>query len=155
MKLICIRHGCACKCMSGFSLVEVVVVILIIGIIALMALRSPFSSNADLISEADLLRSRLRYAQSLAMASNADSWGIVIRVDGYSLYKNGAISAASLPGASSATHTFLSGIRVVQGSGIVLFDEWGSPGNADTSVTLSDGDHSSVITLIAETGCQL
>ena len=138
----------------GFSLIEIIVVVLLIGIITLIALRSPFSSNANLIAETDLLRSHMRYAQSLAMASNADSWGIAITAGSYSLRKNGATATVTLPGLGFATHAFSAGIRVTQGSGVILFDEWGSPGNTTINITLSDGTHTSTITLTAETGYQ-
>ncbi len=139
---------------GGFTLVEVIAVLLLLGLLALIVLRSPFASNADLVREADQLRSHLRFAQSLAMANNMDSWGISITSGGYSLRKNGATAGVDLPGLGTAAHTFLSGITVTQGSGVVLFDEWGSPGNAAVGITLSDGTHTRVITLSAETGHQ-
>ncbi len=127
---------------------------LLLSLVALITFRGPVRSSAPLVSEETLLRSQLRYAQSLALANNTDSWGISISSGGYTLQKNSATALLALPGQNSAAYTFSSKVYVTQGSGVVLFDEFGSPGNAAVSITLSDGVHSRTITLSAETGHQ-
>ena len=139
---------------AGFTLVEVVVVLVIIGVLMLIAIRSPFNSNSDLIAETDQLRGHLRFAQSQAIANNTDSWGILLNANGYALRKNGANAPINLPGLDAATYTFVSGVSATLGTGSITFDEFGSPGNATLSITLSDGTHSSSISLSAQTGYQ-
>ena len=139
---------------AGFTLVEVLAVLLIIGVMLAVVLRSPVSSNANLVAQSGQLGSHLRFAQSLAMANNMDAWAVVITPGGYSLQNNGAVSTTHLPGLAGATFAFDSGVSVTSGSGIILFDEWGSPGNTSLTITLSDGSYTHSITVAAETGYQ-
>ena len=145
------RHGSAGTA-AGFTLVEVVAVLLVIGVMTLLVFRSSVSSNAGLVAETEQLRSHLRFAQSLALANNMDSWAIALSASGYSLRKNGASATTDLPGVGAVSHVFRSGVSVIDGSGVITFDEWGSPGDASLTITLSDGTHSSTITLNAQTG---
>jgi prepilin-type N-terminal cleavage/methylation domain-containing protein len=154
--------GNSCKARShGFTLVELIVVMLLLSLVALITFRGPVRTSAPLVSEENILRSQLRYAQSLALANNTDSWGISISSGGYTLQTNGATALLSLPGQDSAAYTFSSKVQVTQGIGVVLFDEFGSPVDefgspveSAVSITLSDGVHSRTITLSAETGHQ-
>lgn len=139
---------------AGFTLVEFIAMLLLLSVLALIMISSSFNSNADLVAEAEQLRGHLRYAQSLALANNMDSWGLSITSGSYSLRKNGGAAPIDLPGLGSATHVFRAGVSVVSGAGLVVFDEFGSPGGAAVSITLSDGTHTRVITLAAETGHQ-
>jgi hypothetical protein len=80
-------------------------------------------------------------------------WGINIAGASYTLVRvdsNGTTSALMLPGDSSATHSFASGVSasVTAGSNPVLFDEWGSPGNSSTVISVN----SKTITVTAVTG---
>ena len=147
--------GNSCKARShGFTLVELIVVMLVLSLVALITFRGPVRSSAPLVSEETLLRSQLRYAQCLALANNVDSWGISISSGGYTLWKNEAPALLALPGQNSAAYMFSSKVYVTQGSGDVLFNEFGSPVDGTVSITLSDGVHSRTITLSAETGHQ-
>jgi prepilin-type N-terminal cleavage/methylation domain-containing protein len=142
-------------CVGGFTLVELIVVMLLLTLMALITFRGPVRSSAPLVSEENLLRSQLRYAQSLALADNTVSWGISISSGGYTLQKNGGTASLALPGQASATYALRSGVHVTHGSGVVGFDEFGSPEDgAVMSITLSDGVRTRTITLSAETGHQ-
>jgi prepilin-type N-terminal cleavage/methylation domain-containing protein len=139
----------------GFTLVELIVVMLLLSLVALLTFRGPVRSSAPLVSEETLLRSQLRYAQSLALADNTVSWGISISSGGYTLWKDTGPALRALPGQNSAAYTFSSKVYVTDGIGVVWFDEFGSPEDgAVMSITLSDGVHTRTITLSAETGHQ-
>jgi type II secretory pathway pseudopilin PulG len=152
----------------------VVAVLIILGILSAVAIsRGMSSEEARLQAEVDTLKAHLRYAQYLALNENDTNtttvpgtpvkWGIQINGSSYTLVK--VISAAQtslspLPGESSATHSFATGITAaLQGSNPILFDEWGSPyfasnkliGNGEiTIITLAPGSQS--IKMYAETG---
>ncbi len=132
----------------GFTLIEIIAVLMIIGIMSAVAV-TIFSSldKYKLISEVEILKSHLRYAQSRAMNDTATSWGIVITTESYTLQKNGD-PASSLPNENSYTHTFLKG--VTGDAANVTFDIWGSP-SGDTTVILTAGD-SRTITVTPNTG---
>jgi prepilin-type N-terminal cleavage/methylation domain-containing protein len=155
VRSMCSLNGNSCTARShGFTLVELIVVMLLLTLMALITFRGPVRSSAPLVSEENLLRSQLRYAQSLALADNTVSWGISISSGGYTLLKNEGPALLALPGQNSATYALRSGVHVTQGIGVVLFNEFGSPGDTAVSITLSYGVHTRTITLSAETGHQ-
>ena len=134
----------------GFTLIEIIAVLVIIGIISAVAV-TIFSSldKYKLISEVEILKTHLRYAQSRAM-SDTVSWGIVLGVNSYTLQRNGIpISYPSLPNENSATHNFQDGVTKTGGAPNVTFDIWGS--SVAATGKLSAGS-AQVITVTANTG---
>ena len=83
----------------GFTLIEMVVVMLIIGIISAVVISRLMDTSVELIAQTDVIKTHLRYAQSMAMSDNS-VWGIFC--DGnryYWLYNNGNIAnMVGLPG---------------------------------------------------------
>ncbi len=140
----------------GFTLIEVIVVVLLVSILSVVIVGRGGGSNARLVAETERLQSHLRYAQTLGLANNTVEWGIVITEGGYSLSveKDDIARPVRLPGVETASYTFPDGIGVTAGTGTVIFDEWGSPGDSSITITLSDGAYSSSITIEAETGHQ-
>jgi MSHA pilin protein MshC len=62
---------------SGFTIVEIIVVLLLMSILAATVLgRSITTSNLDLNSATDKIRSQIRYAQAEAMKRPNSVWGI-------------------------------------------------------------------------------
>lgn len=143
------------KRQHGFTLLEVIAVIVIVSVLAAVAVsRFASTSSTSLVAETDILKSHLRYAQYRAM-SDAMPWRLSFSTNTYSLsYYDESTSqwkSSTLPNENSATHTLLNGITV-SGS-TVTFDEWGSPGTAPVSITVSeDGATAATIEITANTG---
>ncbi len=137
----------------GFTIIEIIATLVIMAIISAVAI-SIFSSTDKykLVSEVEILKTHLRYAQSRAM-SDTVPWGIVLNgcssTDcSYTLQKNYA-ATSNLPNENSPTHTLQKGVIVSSGLP-VTFDNFGSPvGNL--SITLSAGGNRS-FTVAANTG---
>ena len=137
----------------GFSLIEAIAVLLLMGIISTVVISRYSSADLyQLVSEEGILKNHLRYAQFRAMSDQV-AWGISLSGNSYTLQKDGAIAPYALPGEDSQVHMLPSGVSVSAGSGtIILFDQWGSPGIVDQSITLSAGSDSRTITIIKNTG---
>lgn len=135
---------------SGFTIIEVITVLIMVGIIGAVVL-SRFTSTAtySVVSEAEILKNHLRFAQLKAM-QDLNSWGINVTSDRYTLQYNGANSTTNLPGESGPTHTFQ---RVSAATAqTVTFDIWGSPGTANKTITLTSGSDTASITVTKNTG---
>ncbi len=139
---------------TGFTLIEVIVVLVILGIVVAVAISrgGMDSQEAKLRAEVDTLKSNLRYAQYLAMNDMEPTrWGLAISGSSYTLVRNlngnGSTfdSPYNLPSESSSTHN---NSPFTATTANVLFNEWGSPGNADINITLGN----QTITITAETG---
>lgn len=147
---------------SGFTLVELVTVIVIMSVLIAVVYAKFLDINPiNLSSEADVLKSHLRYAQSRAMNTNA-VWGINISGSNqYSLFRDGSTAnSVLLPGQDSLTLTLPAGISF-SATGIISFDTWGKPytnaaGTASQVgsrvITLTLGSLSQSITITQNTG---
>lgn len=139
-------------------MIEVVAILVVIGVITAVAVSRSISTQHDLVSEADIVKTHLRFAQLKALQDDTKlsplNWGIVFAGSSYTLYYNGAPANINLPGEVSNTHTFTTSpvaITVTNPSSI-NFDSWGSPGAVDVSLTLSDGTASKTIIVTNNTG---
>jgi prepilin-type N-terminal cleavage/methylation domain-containing protein len=148
MKRICKTH----IHQRGFTMIEMVVVLIVMAIIATFILARATPGSNNLIAQAEILKSHLRYAQIRAM-NDTVPWGIRIPDAGsYILYKNNAQATSLLPGETAQTHTLPTGITVT-GVGLTYnFDDWGSPGTSTLTITLSQGSTTSNITITKNTG---
>jgi len=133
---------------SAFTLVETIAVLLVISVLTVMAVAHLVDTGANAVAEADILETHLRYAQQLAMADDTATWGMTIAAGSYTLLKDGAAAARSLPGESSSVHS-LNGTTVTSGTGTVTFDNLGSPGT--TTLTIVVGG-TRTITITKNTG---
>jgi len=136
---------------GGFTLIEVAAVLVILGILAAVAVaRLTSTASYSVISEAEILKTHFRFAQMKALSDVNATWGIAVAAGSYTLQNNGAEAAIILPGAESATHSFPSGVSSTAQT--ITFDTWGSPGDADLTLTLSGGGESATITITRNTG---
>ena len=123
----------------GFTIIEVIAVLLIMAIVTVIALSKVAStSEYELKSQTEVIKSHLRYAQARAMNTNS-VWGINFPSSTtYSLFRNGdTTDTVALPGADSDPATLPSGVTV--STGTVSFNDWGSPyANADGAGTSTD-----------------
>jgi len=138
---------------SGFTLIEVIAVLMIIGIISAVVISRAGSTAAySLVSETETLKGHLRYAQFRAMSDKV-SWGIDFSgdSDSYTLLRNEAEAPSNFPNDNSPTHDLQGGVSV-SGATVTFSPCWGSPGDADISVTLSADGSSETITITQNTG---
>ncbi len=136
---------------NGFTFIEVVVVLVILAILAVFVMVGIRNTHADVVAEAGILRAHLRFSQAMAMANNTVTWSVLITDSSYTLQRDGVASPIHLPDEASATHTLPAGVRIVQGTGLITFNECGDPG-ATTWISLSDGGHQEQIAIIGFTG---
>lgn len=137
----------------GFTLIEAIAVLLLIGILSTVIISSYSSTEINsLVAEEATLKGHLRFAQLRAMNDRV-SWGIALGANAYVLQRNGAPAPYDLPGEGSPIHNLQGGISVTLGAGTtVTFDQWGSPGPANTTITLSSGMDSRTIPITRNTG---
>jgi MSHA pilin protein MshC len=137
---------------KGFTLIEIIAVLIILGIMLAVAVSRMRANDSDLIPQADIVKSHLRFAQLKALADDSTStttWGIVFSSTSYTLYNNTTAASISLPGENGNSHSFPSG--VVSSTPTVAFDSWGNPG-ATISVILTQGGASTTINIANTTG---
>jgi MSHA pilin protein MshC len=116
---------------KGFTLIEIVVVLLIICIIGAAVTISSFYSTSDynLVSQTEMIKSHLRYAQARAMNTNVP-WGIHFNGNNtYKLFKyDASLTYVSVPGESSDTVTLEDMALSPNGATVyVSFDSLGKP----------------------------
>lgn len=142
---------------NGFTLIEVLVVIVIISIIAAYA-ASTMSFDINLQAEVDKMKSQLRYVQQIALCgNNTYTWRINVNANSYTFTRwDGANSVdMPLPGATGGANNTVAlptSITVTAGTGTINFDQWGSPGNSNINISLTDGSTIRGITVTKNTG---
>jgi len=163
----------------GFTVIEVIVVLIILGIIAAVFLNRMTENRAKVLGQAEVIRSHLRYTQTLAMNSDKASpgvWGIVFERDNnrYWLFycdnpdncdsgsaANRRILSGSDPRADKTV--YLSDVQITLNNGaIVAFDTFGrpysdahlqNPLSQDLQMSISDAaSNSETINITPETG---
>ena len=141
--------------LNGFTMIEVIVVLFIMAIVASYVLFRPSTSVNELVAEAEILKSHLRYAQIKAMNGDEnETWGIHLAdAKNYIIYKNNAQATDILPGETAQTHTFPTEVSVTSGVGTTVnFDSWGSPVAGAQTITLTQATSTSSITVTKNTG---
>ena len=147
-------------------MIEMVYVLIVLVIVSAVAIsRYTTSGTNELMVETDGLKANLRYAQIKAMSdtlqpnSNNPRWELEIsNATSYTLYRrgnDGVRVSVNLPGVvpTSPTHVLSGGVTATSGSGLVItFDDWGSPGASNISITLTQGGQSSGISINKNTG---
>jgi hypothetical protein len=143
-------------------MIEMVIVLIVMAIVATFILVRATPGSNDLVAQAEILKSHLRFAQIRAM-NDTVPWGIYIPAAGssYVLYKNNAQATSLLPGETAQTHTLPTGITVTVGVGSTFnFNEWGTPVDAggtaivpaQPTITLSNGTETNSVTITKNTG---
>jgi MSHA pilin protein MshC len=142
----------------GFTMIEIVVVLIVLAIMAPFVITRVTTDTNNLITQTEILKSHLRYAQIMAM-NDTVPWGIrVPNANSYILYKNNATANDILPGETPGvppapqTHTLPTDVTITSGVATYNFDDWGSPGTSTLTITLSQGTTTSSITITRNTG---
>ena len=119
----------------GFTLIEIIIVLIIIGIVAAVAISSVMStSETSRISQENVIKNHIRYAQSTAMKRGA-IWGIKCDGPDYWLFRTNdpdtVANQIALPDEESAKVT-LANKNVSMTAFTVFFDANGRPYTAYT-----------------------
>ena len=122
---------------DGFTMIEVLAVLLVLAVIMTVILTRTPSIERNAYAQAAVIRSHLRFAQSLAMGNNTESWGLTFTPRSYTLLLNGSPADLPLPNDTSSTHNLPDSVSITDGIGTVLFDEWGSPGPDSITITVN------------------
>ncbi len=115
---------------SGFTLIEVISVLFILSVITAVVVSRIWNTETEVIAQAEVIKSHLRYAQTRAMSTNV-KWGIDFTDTGYTLIKDSdddgpdAADIKRLPGEGSDILAFTSGISVTPMT--ISFDYKGIP----------------------------
>jgi len=139
---------------AGFTVIEFIAVLLVIAIVTVVVVASSgnVASQSQIVSQVAVVKSHIHYAQMMAMKSNV-SWGIKFSSgSSYTLQENGATSTIFFPNVGSATYTLPAGITLASTTSPLLFDEWGSPGANNITITVSNGTTHTIITVNMITG---
>ena len=142
---------------GGFTLIEVIAVLVIIAIIVAVAVTRGMSIQNDLIPQADIVKTHLRFAQMKALNDDLNTWSMAFTTGSYSLNCTAGTnstcpsSTIRLPSESSNTHNFPSDVTVSPVI-TITFDSWGSPVGSNTVVNLIHGSQTIAITVGANTG---
>ena len=134
---------------KGFTMIEVVAVLLVLGILAaVVVVRTTGLDQSDLISQIDVIKNHLRYAQARAMGSSSP-WGVTFQAGAktYFLFQGTAPSTPVLflgedsPTVSLTTkNSALTITSATLAPQTITFDAYGSPGAADITVTTNGGN---------------
>jgi prepilin-type N-terminal cleavage/methylation domain-containing protein len=132
---------------GGFTLFEVIMVLLILGVISYFAATRLFTDDViSRVSEVDLVKNHLRYAQSRAMNSEM-SWGIKFESSNRYCLVNTTDEVCGdgkllLPGIDASDGVVvLRSLQVTPPSGNkVTFDPFGSPGPATITLSTTAGN---------------
>jgi MSHA pilin protein MshC len=135
----------------GFTLVEVIAVLIILGLLATVAVVRSMDTNGALVSQTDVVKSHLRYAQSRAMAME-DTWGVNSTGSSYYLYsaRSGKIC---FPGENSTDIIVADKGIASMTSGSFAFDKTGRPLTENETITLvALNGKNATITIVPFTG---
>lgn len=138
-----------------FTMIEIITVLVLVGILGAVVVSGTINRRpVDLVAEAAVLRSHLRFTQSKAMADELNTWEVRLAAGSYTLYRNGAVATMTFPNESSATHALPGevSLTVAAGGPNVCFDGWGRPTAGTHLISLSQGGESRTITVTANTG---
>ncbi len=140
----------AAKGESGFTMLELIAIFAVLGILtAIVVSRVSSTQEYSLASEAETIKGHIRYAHYRAFSDDVP-WGIAFGGSSYTLQRDNATAPYSLPNENGATHSLPAGFSV--SAATVAFDEWGSPGTANITVTLTGGGGAKIITITKNTG---
>ena len=152
-------------------MIEMIMVLIVMAIMGTFILVRATPGSNDLIAQAEILKSHLRYAQIRAMndtlqPNNHPRWEMDFpNTTSYALYRyrddgSGIKDPADLPGENSNSHTLTTGISMTTDFGSnINFNEWGIPVDSvgttvgtPQTITFTQGTTTSNITITKNTG---
>jgi prepilin-type N-terminal cleavage/methylation domain-containing protein len=143
----------------GYSLIELIIVFLVIGILAVYPLIQWSGTTANVLAEAQLIASDIRYAQSLSMST--ESCYRIVRSSATSYQITNGTTTIILP-SGSTTMILNSGISFGTWipSNLIAFDSNGIPQSdacatalsANATIPVTNGSTTNTITINQVTG---
>lgn len=120
---------------NGFTIIELISILVILGIIAIV-FTNKNSLDINLLTEAEILKSKLRYIQLKALSDDActSCYGLTTTNNSYTSMPTTII----LPGDKSSSYD-LSSKKITLTGNNVLFDKWGNA-SSDSVVKLTLAD---------------
>ncbi len=135
---------------NGFTLLEIILVLLLLGILALVAISRSVNYHGEVYAGADVLKTHLRYAQTMAMNSALNSgptvWGVRGTTTNYWLFQGTDPAAAVNHVALPEDETFVSSDKTVNLTAkkiklatvfTIYFDKRGVPYTAYTNTMVN------------------
>jgi MSHA pilin protein MshC len=122
----------------GFTLIEIIAVLIIVGIVAAVAIGSVMNTaETNMISQANVIKNHIRYAQSMAM-KRGDIWGLKCDGAAYWLFRTNAPDTQAnqiiIPGEDNVQIS-LANKNITLAAFTVFFDGNGRPYTAYTDET--------------------
>ena len=118
-------------------MIEVLAVLIVLAVVMTVVLSRTPTIDREADAQRAIIRAHLRFAQSLAMSSNTESWAISFTPNSYTLLQNGLPASINLPNDRTSTHNLPDGVAITNGIGTIIFDEWGSPGPATITIAVN------------------
>ena len=136
---------------NGFTLLEVIVVLLLVAVLGAVVVPRIGTIGAGVRAEAELLRANLRFVQALAITGNTATWSVQVEPGAYRVLRNGNPAPTTLPDEAGPARVLPPAVRIVSGTGAIVFDAHGAPAST-VSIVLSDGQRNETVTVIGFTG---
>jgi prepilin-type N-terminal cleavage/methylation domain-containing protein len=142
---------------QGFTYIELISVIVILGILVMaVSPKYVFSTSTTAASFKHLLMEDLRLTRVLAVSENSD-YQLVIDSSGYEI-QDGSGTTFNHPDSDNNKINFPNGVSISPSSLTIVFNRLGQPLDGgsvtsnDTTLTLTVGGQTQVITITGQTG---
>jgi MSHA pilin protein MshC len=145
---------------AGFTLLEIVVTLVVIGVLTLFAVSRVDDGEVKLVTQTEVIKSHIRYAQAMAMNTNG-GWGVEKSGNSYSMFRNGAAGSKVLLPGENSLDVDLADKGISVDNFIIAFDDWGTPYTAanmsvkldsEMTITVSGKIETRDIRITPETG---
>jgi prepilin-type N-terminal cleavage/methylation domain-containing protein len=133
-----VKKGWNMRAHRGFTLIEIIVVLIVLGIIAAIVItRAMSTEDVNKVSQTNVIKNHIRYAQSMAM-KQAAIWGLKCDGSDYWLFTTSDPDTGTnqkvFPGEANAKIS-LSGKKITMSAYTLFFDANGRPYTAYTDAT--------------------